>query len=1136
MHESDPLPVPGHESLSFSGERVALPRSGHVHSMRLARLGEDSAVLVFVGSDRQVWSRRIDNAFSTWPPAIGEAVVHPALGMPTQPTSLTGSPDGTFSVNTSAGWIYAHAGEPGTRCALPQPAFGDSAGGVYTFFGEGSARRLLYRATRTEAAHVRDLGPLPARIEPRAGCVTGEDRLMLPFWIEEGVLRMLIAKDGQVEVGQRLVAGPASTLWAIPRSRGGVHLAIDRRETVEVLAVDEDGRLAAPPWIQRNVSSSDHLAALTAFRDGFAVCTTREKAGFAVSVSDGAHTTFGRGEVKEDLPLGDQMGLVSGPDGRRLLFAGAGISGPLLFRVICGPGDPRSPFIPAPVPPPPPRPPARAPLESLEKVMLNVRQRVVLAAFASLSRPQPCAVEGDARTGAYYGSNEQGAHFMVHWDETGLVALGFSHTDPKSEARLEVEERRPGQYLVGLPAEMRPLALRAIACGNRLATEGLWIAAATDARGRAGTMEVLAQLGHFDPGDVWLGGGAELSALAGRIAGVEHHRITKEEERLLFQSVADADGSLELGRVEAAAATLSQWGVEWPSALEHARERGAIREPEPEPAPESERGRGEEPWPRPVPEAPRPPPTGEPLLDIPDLDTTSSAAETSALLERAEQHLSTDTIAALRALLAAWRLNRNPRLAELAEALALRMRARQADYFTPAPFQRLDFSAVERALRAELEAPPDPTTARLLLAWLRKPNARSTPGVDRAVAELLVHARDIRFIESLEQHTELGRPGSNSPTHVSLIDALDAMQRFAPGPLSAIDTGRVGRMEQSLLHSPPRELLVAVYEHPEDDAPRRELAARFVEMGDPRGELITLQLERHATGAPPSARETALLEAHGREWLGEIGPILGENIVFERGFLSSADTRSGLEYPILASGGGTQWEWSTVRRLDLSATHPRGSAGLLRGSRIRGLTELVQVSDHDIDDLLHGPPRRLLRLEMFNPRSRQSFPALERRIAELPDKLPELRVLSLSAVGELSALTPTLRRLPRLRELSVRLARPSLAELAGLGRELGLAVVTSLGRIDYAYDLDAGRLTVTFPHLFDETYGATIATALASADPKLRELVVMTPRGAHLTGGETPTLERDWDSLPLAPVVAAAHALGLPVRIKDTSD
>jgi uncharacterized protein (TIGR02996 family) len=81
----------------------------------------------------------------------------------------------------------------------------------------------------------------------------------------------------------------------------------------------------------------------------------------------------------------------------------------------------------------------------------------------------------------------------------------------------------------------------------------------------------------------------------------------------------------------------------------------------------------------------------------------------------------------------------------------------------------------------------------------------------------------------------------------------------------------------------------AVLAEPRDDGPRSVLADWWTERGEPRGELVALQLEREglAPGEPRVQallqREDELLEAHGARWLGPVAGVARAR--FRRGFV-----------------------------------------------------------------------------------------------------------------------------------------------------------------------------------------------------------------------------------------------------------
>ncbi len=86
------------------------------------------------------------------------------------------------------------------------------------------------------------------------------------------------------------------------------------------------------------------------------------------------------------------------------------------------------------------------------------------------------------------------------------------------------------------------------------------------------------------------------------------------------------------------------------------------------------------------------------------------------------------------------------------------------------------------------------------------------------------------------------------------------------------------------------EVLRSMESCPSDDESRAVIADRLIELGDPRGEFISLQLSEDAGQAneQTSARAQVLLEKHGEEWLGELRPA-AYRAWFRRGFLWRLD-------------------------------------------------------------------------------------------------------------------------------------------------------------------------------------------------------------------------------------------------------
>ena len=102
-------------------------------------------------------------------------------------------------------------------------------------------------------------------------------------------------------------------------------------------------------------------------------------------------------------------------------------------------------------------------------------------------------------------------------------------------------------------------------------------------------------------------------------------------------------------------------------------------------------------------------------------------------------------------------------------------------------------------------------------------------------------------------------------------------------------------------------MLSEIAEHPTDDKLRAVYADLLQERGDPRGELIALQL-----AGRDAARVKTLLSAYSQHWVGGLGPVLGE-AVFERGFLSRVELTEAPASGFAALVGDPIW--ATVKQI-----------------------------------------------------------------------------------------------------------------------------------------------------------------------------------------------------------------------------
>jgi len=113
------------------------------------------------------------------------------------------------------------------------------------------------------------------------------------------------------------------------------------------------------------------------------------------------------------------------------------------------------------------------------------------------------------------------------------------------------------------------------------------------------------------------------------------------------------------------------------------------------------------------------------------------------------------------------------------------------------------------------------------------------------------------------------------------------------------------------------DFLAEIWAQPKDDGPREVFADWLTERGDPRGELIALQIGRaHGRSTDESQkRERKLLAAYARTWLDVLAPVV-KNFTFERGFPSRCEVmwRRLAEQPALM----THPAWATVHTYKLA--------------------------------------------------------------------------------------------------------------------------------------------------------------------------------------------------------------------------
>jgi uncharacterized protein (TIGR02996 family) len=174
---------------------------------------------------------------------------------------------------------------------------------------------------------------------------------------------------------------------------------------------------------------------------------------------------------------------------------------------------------------------------------------------------------------------------------------------------------------------------------------------------------------------------------------------------------------------------------------------------------------------------------------------------------------------------------------------------------------------------------PDPRIAAALVALVARVPFPGDPAIVYAPAlSLIDRCGDVRQIAALRRIVA-------SPRSPYLVEAIPPI---------------IARLVPPAAEEAP--LLAAIHADPAADAPRSVYADWLSERGDPRGELIALQL-RGDRGDEPRVR--ALLRTNAPGWLGGVG-VAVTNPIFRRGFLAGFD----LDRRWLARGD----DWERFRR------------------------------------------------------------------------------------------------------------------------------------------------------------------------------------------------------------------------------
>lgn len=153
------------------------------------------------------------------------------------------------------------------------------------------------------------------------------------------------------------------------------------------------------------------------------------------------------------------------------------------------------------------------------------------------------------------------------------------------------------------------------------------------------------------------------------------------------------------------------------------------------------------------------------------------------------------------------------------------------------------------------------------------------------------------------------------------------------------------------------DMFEAVYAAPDDDVPRERLAEHLTKSGDPRGELITLQLATARGDASPKAAKkiASLLKKHGKTWIEPLeGSLVASSVAWERGFpvAGALAMRKPADQKRITHGPNAL---STLRRLSLGKSESGFQIDWLRRflftSPLRGLRELTGLWQELVADI-----------------------------------------------------------------------------------------------------------------------------------------------------------------------------------------
>ncbi len=361
-----------------------------------------------------------------------------------------------------------------------------------------------------------------------------------------------------------------------------------------------------------------------------------------------------------------------------------------------------------------------------------------------------------------------------------------------------------------------------------------------------------------------------------------------------------------------------------------------------------------------------------------------------------------DPAGALEGLLAAWRKTPLPRLADAIDRISGALPHKPLDPRAQSTWMRRAKAAPPAELGGVLAAFVGGSIAETRARVIALGKRDRDPRIARALAEVLrtspwtsdgsrttwnVLFQLLAALDDPRMHADADaiRAGwaMRVPQRVWLEEQLTALlAKLSPARTeTAADRAALDELDAALATATPAKptagsttarhdtdaMLAAIYANPSDDGLRSVYADALLERGDPRGELIQLQLQ--ATPSKQSERRiAALLKQHARTWLAGIGPVVvKDGVRFTRGFVSACKVRFKHEADVRAHGSDPAW--ATVEELE----HSVPSWGTGSGYRYYGWIgpamkslRSVRVLPLNVGDLLDAPDAWDIRRLIFS--------------------------------------------------------------------------------------------------------------------------------------------------------------------------